>query len=64
MIITSFADKMATSKRSRWASLEEIEAQDICEWLKNESGKPFEESVLTAIEGKHKLTCLVLHAAT
>lgn len=55
---------MATSKRSRWASLEEMEAQDICEWLKNESGKPFEESVLTAIEGKHKLTCLVLHAAT
>ena len=42
--------------------LEEMEAQDICEWLKNESGKPFEESVLTAIEGKHKWTCLVLHA--
>lgn len=35
--------------------VERMSVKEICDWLKFKSGKVFEESVLTAIEGKFKL---------
>ena len=33
------------------ASFELMNAEEICDWLKNSSGKPFEEYILSAIKG-------------
>ena len=42
---------MATQSFDQCMNLEEMTTSEVCDWLKKKSGKPFEESVLTALIG-------------
>lgn len=49
---SQFTRKMAgQGQTGGLTKLELMDTQDICEWLKRKSGKPFDEQILTAIKG-------------